>query len=47
MVITWVNRGGKPAWCAPGAPHGGWLLIATAALLAAILWGVTFIARLT
>lgn len=46
MVMAWVNPGGKPAWCAPEAPHSGWLVIATAALLGAILWGATFIARL-
>jgi hypothetical protein len=46
MVMAWVNPGGKPARCAPDAPHSGWLLIATAALFASILWGATFVARL-
>jgi hypothetical protein len=46
LVMARPNAGGKPAWCAPQARHSGWVLIATAAVMASILWGATMIARL-
>ena len=46
MMMAQPNRRAKPAWCAAGAPYSGWLLIGTAAVLASILWGATFIACL-